>query len=167
MITMQPQPISQQTIDSQPATANLRPEMRLLLCCLHLHPTPETTRQILDLLHQPIDWDKLLELAGWHGAMPLLYVTFKRVAPEQIPAPVLNQLQAQYHANDMRNIILTRELLRLLQLLAAHGIEAVPYKGPALALTLYNNLALRQFTDLDILVRPRLFNKHGLSRLRA
>ena len=70
MTTMQPQPFSQQTTDSQPATANLRPEMRLLLCCLHVHPTPETTQQIYNLLQQPIDWELLLDLAGWHGAMP-------------------------------------------------------------------------------------------------
>jgi hypothetical protein len=31
----------------------------------------------------------------------------------------------------------------------------VPYKGPALALQLFGNVALRQFSDLDLLVHPR------------
>jgi len=35
----------------------------------------------------------------------------------------------------------------------AAGIEAVPYKGPALAVYAYGKLALRRFVDLDILVR--------------
>ena len=35
------------------------------------------------------------------------------------------------------------------------GIEAVPYKGPVLAACMYGNLALRQFVDLDIIVRRR------------
>ena len=143
------------TANQSTDTAPLQPELRFLLCCLRLHPTPGTSRQMLDLLQQPLDWDLLLDLAGWHGAMPLLYQTLKQVAPAQVPARVLDQLQAQYHANHMRNMILTGELLRLLELLSIHGIEAVPYKGPALALTLYGNLALRQITDLDILVRSR------------
>jgi len=46
------------------------------------------------------------------------------------------------------------ELLELLKLFENNGIPAVPYKGPALAAQLYNNVSLRQFADLDILV-PR------------
>ena len=53
------------------------------------------------------------------------------------------------------NIFLTHELRRLLSLFAANNITAVPYKGPALALQLYGNVALRQFSDLDIMVHPR------------
>ena len=34
-------------------------------------------------------------------------------------------------------------------------MQAAPYKGPALAVQLYGNVALRQFSDLDILVHPR------------
>ncbi|HYX42486.1 MAG TPA: nucleotidyltransferase family protein, partial [Pyrinomonadaceae bacterium] len=50
---------------------------------------------------------------------------------------------------------LSRELQRLLALFAAAGIEAMPYKGPALAAELYGNAALRQSSDLDIIVRLR------------
>jgi len=31
----------------------------------------------------------------------------------------------------------------------------IPYKGPTLALAVYGNLALREFTDLDILVQTQ------------
>ena len=34
-----------------------------------------------------------------------------------------------------------------------HGITAIPYKGPALALQVYGDLKLRSFVDLDVLVR--------------
>src|SRR2546425_2886620 len=52
-----------------------------------------------------------------------------------------------------RNLHLTGELLSVLDLFAAQGIPAVPLKGPLLALLAYGNLALRESTDLDILVR--------------
>ncbi len=47
---------------------------------------------------------------------------------------------------------LTRELLKLLGLFDAHGVRAIPYKGPTLAAIAYGNLALREFDDLDVLV---------------
>src|SRR5262249_8499074 len=42
---------------------------------------------------------------------------------------------------------------RIIKHLANSGIEVVPYKGPALALFAYNDLALRRYVDLDIMVR--------------
>ena len=36
--------------------------------------------------------------------------------------------------------------------LPLQGIAAIPYKGPVLAAAVYGNLALRTFSDLDILV---------------
>jgi hypothetical protein len=46
------------------------------------------------------------------------------------------------------------ELKTVLRLLEAHDIPSIPYKGPMLALTVYGNLALREFGDLDLLLRP-------------
>jgi hypothetical protein len=39
-------------------------------------------------------------------------------------------------------------------LLREAGIDALPFKGPALAVQLYGNYAMRQFGDLDIVVHP-------------
>jgi len=47
----------------------------------------------------------------------------------------------------------TGELLKLLNLFAAHGIGVIPYKGPTFGSCRLGNLALREFTDLDILVQ--------------
>jgi len=60
----------------------------------------------------------------------------------------------------LHNFFLTKELLELLTLFEAHCIPASPYKGPALAIMAYGNLALRQFSDLNILVhkRPDVFS---------
>jgi hypothetical protein len=53
------------------------------------------------------------------------------------------------------NILLMHELQKLIALFAENEVTAVPYKGPALALQLFGNVALRQFSDLDLLVHPR------------
>ena len=48
-----------------------------------------------------------------------------------------------------------------MNVLEANGITAIPYKGPAIALKLYGNVARRQFADLDILVRKHDVWKAG------
>jgi hypothetical protein len=45
-------------------------------------------------------------------------------------------------------------LMRVLGLLQANGIEAVPFKGLPLAVQAYGDIALRHACDIDILVRP-------------
>jgi hypothetical protein len=58
------------------------------------------------------------------------------------------------------------ELLAIVEAFAAGGIRALPYKGPALAESVYGNVAMRQFGDLDILV-PRDQVKAAKACLRA
>ena len=67
----------------------------------------------------------------------------------------MHQLRERYHSNARRNLFLVSELLKLLKLLESHGIGAIAFKGPVLALYAYGNLSLRQQLDLDILVRKR------------
>jgi hypothetical protein len=50
---------------------------------------------------------------------------------------------------------LTAELLGLLHLFETHQIPVIPFKGPVLAASIYGNLALRQFLDLDLIVHKQ------------
>jgi hypothetical protein len=85
----------------------------------------------------------------------LLYKNLKVTCPEAVPKTILDPLQDHYNANARRNLFLTGYLLRILHLLEGKGIAAVPLKGPVLAATVYKDLALRPFSDLDILVRKQ------------
>jgi hypothetical protein len=87
--------------------------------------------------------------------MPLLYWNLHATCPEAVPETSLDQLRRRFNANSVRNLFLIRELLTLLSLLEKRGIPAIPYKGPVLAAAVYGNFALRQFGDLDILVREQ------------
>jgi hypothetical protein len=52
-------------------------------------------------------------------------------------------------------MFLLQRLVALLNLLDAHQIMAVPYKGPVLTAIIYKNLALRSSGDLDVVVHKR------------
>ncbi len=139
--------------------ASTRPEIELLLCCARTHIDPATAKRIKTLLQTDIDWTYLLRTARRHGVMPLLYWSLHTTYPETVPQATLAQLRDHFQTNTRRNIFLTKELLRLLNLFEAHGVPAVPLKGPVLAVSVYGDSSLRQFTDLDILVHPQDVSK--------
>jgi hypothetical protein len=76
-----------------------------------------------------------------------------------VPEAARHELSHFYSANSAKNRFLAGELLHILQLFEAEHIPAVPFKGPVLAAILYDNLALREFGDLDILVQERDISK--------
>src|SRR4029077_9771584 len=65
------------------------------------------------------------------------------------------RLNQEFLRNSCRNLALTAELFRALEALNGHGVRATPYKGPVLAAQAYGDAALRQFSDLDIIVPQR------------
>jgi hypothetical protein len=111
--------------------------------------------RLRDLLDGQLDWEFALRFAESHSLIPLLYFQLHAHAPEKVPPAVYEKLRDQYRRISALNVYLSGELRRLLKLFASHDIDAIPYKGPALAAKAYGNIALRHFGDLDILVRQR------------
>ena len=140
-----------------PTAGNLRPEVELLFCCAQTSIASERAQRIKDLLEEDLDWLYLVHLASRHGVMPLMYHSLMTLCPDAVPQAVFAQLRVHFLVNADHNQLLTQELLMLLHVLESHGIPAIPYKGPTLAATLYGNLTLRQFCDLDLLVHTRDF----------
>lgn len=138
------------------------PEHELLLQCARttVNAAPADTLRLL--LQEPLEWSTVIRVAGQQGMLPLLYNSLQSLCPDAVPDPILSQLRQQFLVTARRNTHLTHVLLDILQRFAAHGIPAVPYKGPVLAVCAYGNIALRQFGDLDILIRP-----HDASRAKA
>jgi len=104
-------------------------------------------------LSEGVDWNAFNRLAVAHRVAPLVYRYFQG-HPGELPAEVLAQLRQQIRATGFRNLVLTRELVRLAGVFADAGIDFLPLKGPLLAHQLYGDVSQRQFGDLDILVRP-------------
>jgi hypothetical protein len=129
-----------------------RPEIELLLCCARTVRSPEVTARIRALLQESMDWEYLLRTARRHGVAPLLYWHLDATCSDAVPENTFDRLRDHFRANGLRNLFLTGELLRILNAFEAREILAIPYKGPALAASVYGNLALREFNDLDILI---------------
>ena len=127
----------------------------LLLCSARTNAPRDRIRSIIN--ETRIDWNYFFLLARRHAVVPLVYRQLKDIVPPEN----LQTFKQNYQENSARNVVLTAELCRLIKLFAAAGIESIPYKGPILSLFAYDDLSLRRFVDLDVIVK-----KQDLARAR-
>lgn len=121
-------------------------------------------------LAEGVDWQEVIRLARRHRVIPLVYRGLEEAVRRHPTgevrtsrasvvrglsslAQVRQHLRKLYYSNLARNIRLTEEMLRILKMFEHAGIKAIPVKGPALAVQAYGDLSLRQFDDLDFLLR--------------
>lgn len=127
-------------------------ELEILLECARGWRDPARPPRLTPLTAGGVDWSGVLRMAAWHGVMPLVHRAVERSGGDAVPVQVAHRLRTWFDANAAHSLRLTAHLQGLLAFLEGHGISAIPYKGPALAVAAYGSLLLRVFGDLDILV---------------
>jgi len=138
---------------------DLTKEEKLILTCSR---TWATSGEIESSIYPDLDWDYTLETATNHHVVPLLYYSFQKVSSDLIPSDVIKKLQQKYTITLAKNILAVKELKSVLKSFLESGIEVILLKGVALADTVYPDIALRPFNDVDILVRKEDINKARL-----
>jgi hypothetical protein len=144
------------------------PAHALLLACARAAFDAEGAGAgVSDALDTGVEWDAFLALAERNRLLPLAHRVLAE-EEERVPATVRSRLRSAYAANARHALALSGELRRLMDALHAEGIPALAYKGPALAVRAYGHLALRTYSDLDLLVAPvdqpaaaRVLRAHG------
>jgi hypothetical protein len=99
-----------------------------------------------------VDWDAFLALAERNRLLPLAHRLLAE--REEVPESVRLHLRAFFAENGRKALALSAELRRLVAALEAASVRTLAYKGPALAARAYGHLALRTYSDLDLLVAP-------------
>jgi hypothetical protein len=95
-----------------------------------------------------------LEQITSSGLLPLLYKYGQTQAQ-----PWHAELQARCRVIAFHNLKFQVEMEHLIQASKKHELTWLPWKGPALALQIYGDTALRQFNDLDFLVSDHELNR--------
>lgn len=137
--------------------SDARPELTLLRACATLVLSPERRQSIQELVQTNLDWCYVLKAAVQHRMVPMLYQGLYQTCPEAIPPDIEQYLNRHCQVNTLKNLFFDRKCQEILAWFEAAHIPAIAYKGPTLAKVAYGNLALRQFTDLDLLVRSQDF----------
>jgi len=131
-------------------------EFQFLLNCLRAQPDVGSVR---NLVHKGLNWQSILEIAQRHGVRPLLRQGLKFTCWDDVPQSTRFDLESFNRASLQRNLSYTSELLRLLKLFEQNGIAVAAFKGPVLAQSVYGDLSLREFNDLDIMVHQADLHK--------
>lgn len=129
-------------------------EVELVIACGRCRLNSAESARVERLLRAGLDWDLVLRTADAHGLTSLLSLHLLDKHWDGVPAAARQGLDRSFKRVARQNLALSAELLNAMKVLADRGIDAVPYKGAVLAETLYGNLALREFSDVDLFVHP-------------
>ncbi len=105
--------------------------------------------EYLELDHSAV----LVEYAGRHGVLPVLHRAVELDMVGCASIQIRAGCWAAYEATRDRNARAETALEAVSDCLADEGIRLVAHKGPALTHYLYADSALRQYSDLDILLK--------------
>ncbi len=115
--------------------------------------------KVSDLLKPDTDWKYLIQTAEEHRVVPLLFQRIKNDFIDAVPLEVVNELQMRQMEIAKLNFGRTAQLIKLVDFLRKNDVAVVAYKGSALAAFAYGDITLRQFTDIDVLIRKKDFQK--------
>jgi hypothetical protein len=130
-------------------------EIALLFACAAGPAAADYPAMVRELAAGEMDWEYLLELARRHALLPLLHLRLCESCPDLVPKAIETRLREHFRLNSARNLVTSGELLAVIDSLEREGVQAMPYKGAALAVQLYGHLGARQFGDIDLLVRSQ------------
>jgi hypothetical protein len=121
----------------------------VLLACSQ--PSSDRESGLGPILASALDWDGVLRLANQHRLLPVLHSALR--GRDDVPVSIRSAIRALFEHQERRSLRLTAELARILREFDHHGFRVLAHKGAALGKLLYSDPAMRQFGDLDFLVR--------------
>ena len=136
--------------ESSTALSRMHAEGRLLVLCARTTMSEFARVEVGDLVSDGINWDIIWQLSRVHGVAPLVYRNLVTICPKAVPSTIHEAFRRRNQANVLLNSLLARELVSLVDALAAKGIRAIPFKGVTLAQIAYGDISLRECADIVI-----------------
>jgi hypothetical protein len=142
-----------------PQLPTYQPEIEILQCCTNIHTDTAKPQSIKSLLQKDIDWNYLFKQACQQGVFLLLYQNLVKYYPESISKNIQPQLQAYSQIKTTRNLFLSTKLCQILQLFKNNNIKVIPFKGAVLSASAYQDLTLKEFCDIDLIIKQEDFSR--------
>lgn len=131
----------------------LTPEEQLILLSVGITADVSTLERIDQLITEVNDWEIFLETIINRGIGPLFLQKISSLKNKHIiPENVITKLRNVYHKTLTRSMLLSDQFVKISKLFDEHRIRTIVLKGTLLSEWLYNDIGLRQFSDIDLLV---------------
>jgi len=105
------------------------------------------------------NWESLLAACSYHQVSPIVFHRLQNRCEHIVPDGILERLRARFYRISAYNHRLARLLVELIAQFEQQQIPGLALKGPAVALAAYGDLSLRQYEDIDILIRAEHVSK--------
>ena len=122
----------------------------LITCCKAVLSEDDKHYIATTIKSELLNKKALIELSYRHAVLPLLYTTLKNILPEE---KLISTLKPYYMNTIQKNMSMSLELIEVLHLFKKFEIDALCFKGPVLSQVAYGDITLRQYGDLDILIK--------------
>lgn len=111
-----------------------------------------------DVAMDGIDWDDFVWHAQRHGLAALSYSQLHALYAGAVPRSAMTSLEKDYRLGQVRFLAQAHETVRITKMFCEEGIDSLVLKGVAAAHRLYSaDPAVRQSTDIDLIVAPKTF----------
>ena len=104
-------------------------------------------------------------MAATHSVRLILYQSLRAVCWERVPSNIRRDWDGAYRSLTAQNLFITGELLRIVKVFESAKIPVAALKGPVIAQIAYGDFALREFSDLDLLISEADFSR-AMDRLQ-
>jgi Uncharacterised nucleotidyltransferase len=154
------------TLENRPSMHSA--EAKLLIGYARAESSSQGSLDAENYFQEEPNWSLFYEMAVRQGMVPRLYPWVNSPASSHVPRRFREKVKRFNITNTGRSLFLISKLCEVLRTLRDQDITAVPFKGPALSVALYNDASRRSYLDLDIMVRRgdvskaiRVLKSHG------
>lgn len=105
-----------------------------------------------ELVSADLNWDEIAARAADHGVRPALIALLSAVDWQGVPPSIRQTLEGFQHRHLLSVLGLAEEIARVARDLATQAVPFAVFKGAALSLGLYQQMAAREFNDIDVIV---------------
>lgn len=132
----------------------MSPEDKLILSCVKIQPDKVGLEYLNSLIPLIRDWDYLATTITERGIAPLFFKKLPLLPNSVlIPTDIKTKLQQVYYRTMSRSMVLYEHFRKIAEACTINHIPVIALKGIYLSEWLYQDIGLRQFSDIDILVK--------------
>lgn len=132
---------------------NLSPEDKLILSSIKIELSTTESEQLNNLIPQIRNWDYLIKTIIDRGIGPLFFKKLPLLSNSpKIPEYVKTKLQQAYYKTISRSMVLQENFRKIAEVFSPNNISVIALKGIYISEWLYQDIGLRQFSDIDLLV---------------
>ncbi len=135
-------------------------EEQLIITASQVHLTSREQEMMVQIVREELDWGFLLYQCAHHRVIPLVWNHFQNLGLTRFMEKYVRYIFEHESARIAEhNAIVLTELKYVYQAFQENGIRAVLLKGALLAPTVYQNIGLREFHDVDFLIGQEELSK--------